>query len=119
MFVAKINDDCLLEADFLRRIGLKNIFDREFNESKLNEKEIYNCSRIEDSPTVPSILKELFESDSVNLEITQRKIFADFLNNFRDVFSENIGVGNCDIVEHVINVKDYFPIKQVPRRIPI
>jgi len=80
MFVAKINDDCLLGADFLRRIGLQNIFDREFNESGLSEKEIFNCSRIEDSPTVSSILKELFENNSVNLEIAQRKIFANFLN---------------------------------------
>jgi len=119
MFVAKINDDCLLGADFLRRIGLQNIFDREFNESGLSEKEIFNCSRIEDSPIVPSILKELFENNSANLEIAQRKIFADFLNNFHDVFSGEIMAGNCDIVEHVINVKDSSPIKQVPRRIPI
>lgn len=27
--------------------------------------------------------------------------------------------GNCDIVEHVINVRDSFSIKQVFRRIPI
>lgn len=100
MFVAKINDDCLLGADFLCRINLENIFDREFNETGLNEKGIYNCFQIVDSPKVPFILKE---SNYVNLEITQREIFANFLNNFRDV------------IKHVINVKDSLSIKQVPR----
>jgi len=45
-------------------------------------------------------------------------IFADFFCEFEDVFSEDIVAGNCD-VEHVINIKDSSPIKQVPRRIPI
>ena len=41
------------------------------------------------------------------------------MNNFYDEFSENVVAGNCDVVEHVINVKDSLPIKQVPRRIPL
>jgi len=35
------------------------------------------------------------------------------------VFSEKIIAGNCEIGEHVINLQDFSPIKQVPRRIPI
>jgi len=34
------------------------------------------------------------------------------------VFSKNVIAGNCNIVEHVINLKDSLPIKQFPRRIP-
>jgi len=32
MFVATINDDCLLGIDFLKKINLGNIFDNEFSE---------------------------------------------------------------------------------------
>jgi len=35
------------------------------------------------------------------------------------VFSEEIIAGNCGIGEHVINLQDSSPIKQVPRRIPV
>lgn len=48
----------------------------------------------------------------------QKKGFCDFLKDFQDIFSDNVVAGNCDIVKHVINVKDSLPIKQVPRRIP-
>jgi len=68
---------------------------------------------------VPTILKELFVDNSANLDGIRKNTFADFLCEFQDVFSENIVAGNCNIVEHVINVKDSSPIKQVPRRIPI
>jgi len=54
-----------------------------------------------------------------NLDEIRKNIFVDFLCEFEDVFSEDIVAGNCDVVEHVINVKDSSPIKQVPRRIPI
>jgi len=35
------------------------------------------------------------------------------------MFSEEIIPGNCEIGEHVINLQDSSPIKQVLRRIPI
>ena len=38
--------------------------------------------------------------------------------NFR-MFSENLIAGNCDVLEHVIKIKDTNPIKQAPRRVPI
>lgn len=37
---------------------------------------------------------------------------------FHDVFTEDIVAGNCNEVEHKIEVKDSNPIKQVPRCIP-
>ncbi|GAB1869457.1 RNA-directed DNA polymerase [Camponotus japonicus] len=123
MFVAAINDDCILGLDFLKRINLENIFDHEFKESskdlKFNQNQIYNCSRIENFPEVPIILKELLKNNSINLKETEKEIFADFLNNYQDIFTENIVAGNCNVVEHVINVKDSLPFKQAPRRIPI
>jgi len=63
-------------------------------------------------------LKELFVNNSKNLNEGQREIFIDFLEEFQDVFSKEVIAGNCDVVEHVINLKDSLPIKQVPRRIP-
>jgi len=71
------------------------------------------------SKKVPFILKELFENNSVNLNEAQRDVFVDFLKEHQDVFSGEIVSENCEIVEHVINIKDSSPIKQVPRRIPI
>jgi len=35
------------------------------------------------------------------------------------VFSENLIAGNCEILEHSINMGDSEPIKQAPRRIPL
>lgn len=49
----------------------------------------------------------------------QKNFFVDFLCDYQDVFFYDIVAGNCNVVEHVINVKDSLPIKQVPRRIPI
>lgn len=49
----------------------------------------------------------------------QKIDFIEFLKEFQDVFSEEIVAGNCDIVEHRINLRESNPIKQTPRRIPI
>jgi len=49
----------------------------------------------------------------------EKENFSEFLREFENVFSEDIVAGNCNLVEHVINVPDSLPIKQVPRRIPI
>jgi len=68
---------------------------------------------------VPSNLKYLFEESSKNLDESQKQLCAELINEFHDVFSEEIIAGNCEIGEHVINLQDSSPIKQVPRRIPI
>ncbi|KMQ90068.1 integrase core domain protein [Lasius niger] len=116
MFVAEINDECLLGIDFLKKINLDKVFTSVFGTSVL-EKEI---ARIEDSfERVPIPLKELYETNSRHLNGVEKKNFVDFLNEFEDLFSENIIAENCSVVEHVVNVQDSLPIKQVPRRIPI
>jgi len=47
----------------------------------------------------------------------KKKFLLLFLSKFEDVFSQEIVVGNCDVFQHVINVKDSSPI--APHRIPI
>lgn len=64
-------------------------------------------------------MKELYETNSRHLNGEEKKNFVDFLSEFEDLFSENIIARNCSVVEHVVNVQDSLPIKQVPRRIPI
>jgi len=115
MFVSEISDDCLLGVDFLRRVNLSNVFDSVFGESNVSKQ----VARVgEFNERVSCSLNELFVNYSKNLNEGQREIFIDFLEEFQDVFSKEIIAGNCDVVEHVINLKDSLPIKQVPRRIP-
>ncbi|KAL6262021.1 hypothetical protein P5V15_007111 [Pogonomyrmex californicus] len=64
-------------------------------------------------------LKELFAQNSSSLNEVQKETFINFLNEFQDIFSENVVAGNCELVEHESKLKDCRPIKQVPRRIPI
>mgnify|MGYP002716422899 CR=1 FL=1 len=86
----------------------------------MNKSDSFCCSRIIESVEKnPLFLKELVEKNFHNLNEIEKAKFANFLNKFEDVFSENIVAGNCNIGMHVINVKDSLPIKQVPRRIPI
>lgn len=78
------------------------------------------CARLSHQGNkVPTFLTELFERDSVNLDLVQKEIFAELLTEFQDIFFENIIAGNCDLVEHKIELDDPHPIKQVPRRIPL
>jgi len=121
MLVAEICDDCILGADFLRTINLQDIFTPIFRDSSENsESEIGCCSRIERPILeIPLCLSQIFDDASQNLNESQKSIFAEFLCQNKAVFSETIVAGNCNVVNHVINVKDTSPIKQVPRRIPI
>lgn len=48
-----------------------------------------------------------------------KSVFTEFLNEHQDVFSKDITAGNCEVMEHIIKIKDSVPIKQAPRRIPI
>jgi len=41
------------------------------------------------------------------------------LEEFQNIFSENIIAGNCSIVEHSIDIENSLLIKQSPRRIPL
>jgi len=62
-------------------------------------------------------LKEFFEKETQDLNEEQKERFANFLTEFRDVFSEEIVAGNCKLVEHIIKIEDSNPIKQAPHRI--
>lgn len=95
----------------------ESVFDSAFGNFQLEEEEFLDFPRNDSFRKAPVILKKLFESDSKNLDNTQRERFANFLDEFQDVFFEKILAGNCDVVEHSIDVKDSLPIKQVPRRI--
>ncbi|KMQ85049.1 krab-a domain-containing protein [Lasius niger] len=120
MFIMEMNDDCLLGVDFLKNMNLENVFGFAFGFPESNREQTLSCSRIQDSSErVPSILKEFYVNNSVNLNETQRDVFVDFLREHQDVFSGEIVSGNCEIVKHVINIKDSSPIKQVPRPISI
>lgn len=46
MFVSKINNDCLLNIDFLRIVNLENVFEFAFGIPKFK---VLSCFRIEDS----------------------------------------------------------------------
>jgi len=109
MLVANINDSCILGVDFLKKIHLENIFKTIFSEQKKIQ-----CGRLEGFLEVPLNLKCLFEERSKNLNESQKQLCAEFINEFHDVFSEEIIAGNCEIGEHVINLQDSFPIKQIP-----
>jgi len=78
----------------------------------LDSNAIQQVARVEESTERVSFsLKELFVNNLKDLNEKQREIFIDFLKEFQDVFSKDVIAGNCDIVEHVINLKDSLPIK--------
>jgi len=67
--------------------NLNNIFESAFGDSNL----IQQVARVEESVRkVSSFLKELFENNSKNLNEKQREIFIDFLEEFQDVFSNDV-----------------------------
>jgi len=72
------------------------------------QKEI-QCDHLESFFEVPSNFKYLFKESSKNLDVSQKQLCAEFINEFHDVFSEEIVAGNCEIGEHVINLQDSIP----------
>jgi len=51
-----------------------------------------------------------------------KRLFLQILQlfkEFRNVFSEQIVTGNCDVMQHEIKLLDSRPIKQALRSIPI
>jgi len=117
MLVADISDNCILGTDFLEKLKLDKIFESEFGRPEKESGDEFSCSQILEEK-VPYFLQMFFEENSKNLS-SQRDIFADFLIEFQDVFSEDLVAGNCEVLKHSINVRDSKPIKQAPRRIPL
>jgi len=120
VFIAKIEDDCILGVDFLERVKLGGIFTSFFNGEELENQKNFLCSRISrEGEGIPQNLLEFYEKNSITLDVLQKEKFAEVIVNFLDVFTEEIVAGNCSVIEHAINVNNSSPIKQVPRRVPL
>jgi len=113
VYVAKIGENRILVASLFANenkifksaiLGSKNIFSVEF---LLLRRKFRMGARL------------FFEQNSQEMNVSQRIIFAEFLKEFQNVFSEQIVAGNYDIVQHEIKLSDSRLIKQAPRRIPI
>lgn len=102
----------MLGTDFLSVINLENIFEPIFGKNIRGKEGRFAFSRIQNFvEKIPPFFKELFERESEEMKEKQRDLFAQFLNKFQDIFSEEILAGNCKIVEHRINVENSNPIK--------
>lgn len=107
-------DDCILGEDFLFETGVvKELFEDLFGIIKKDEKEDGQiCSRIEkNSIQLPDFLLQIKEQSSLHLDAVQTEIFPEFLFKFRDVFSEKVVAGSCNLLCHKIKLKDTRPIK--------
>jgi len=101
-------------------VKLENVFRPFFGESLKEVGSTSTCSRIHSCESeIPQTLKDLFVRESSDLTEAQKILFAQFLTEVQDLFSEEIVAGNCGVVKHAINVKKSNPIKQTPRRIPL
>ncbi|KAL6258227.1 hypothetical protein P5V15_010156 [Pogonomyrmex californicus] len=119
MYVAEIEDACIL-GDFLVKVGQNRILNSLFNNDNSKKEENLSCSRISlPERKIPKLLLDFFDRNSVGLNDLQKENFSEFLEEFQDVFSENIVAGNCSVIEHSISVGKSSPIKQTPRRIPL
>lgn len=88
VFVIDFEEDCLLGTDFLSAVNLENIFEPMFGRNIQGKEGGIACSRIQNFvKRIPPFLKELFERESRDLEERQRDLFAQFLDEFQDVFS--------------------------------
>lgn len=103
----------MLGLDFFRALNLEKVLDPVLGILGQKEFQIFTCSRLENfEKKVPQILSELFEENSRNLNSSQKKVFADFLSEFQDIFSGDVVVGSCKLVEHEINLNNSCAIKQ-------
>ncbi|KAL6262046.1 hypothetical protein P5V15_007138 [Pogonomyrmex californicus] len=120
MYVTEIENKCILRADFLVKIGQNRIFNSLFSNDDSEKEENISCSRISlPEKKVFEFLLDFFNRNSVELNDLQKESFSEFLEEFQDIFSENIIAGNCSVIEHSISVGKSSPIKQTPRRIPL
>lgn len=119
VFVVDMQEDCLVGTDFLLLTNSENVFNPIFEHFVSDKIQRETCARIDNCFNgIPQFLLELFDREAENLEKEQKSLFAQFLIDFQDVFSEELIAGNCDDIQHKIDVGDSFPIKQTPRRIP-
>jgi len=87
IFVAKIEDDCILDVDFLEQIKLGGIFISAFNREELGNRESFFCSRISgEDERIPQNHLEFYKKNSVVLDVAQKKEFVDTIVDFLDIF---------------------------------
>jgi len=70
---AEINDDCILEVDFSKKLNFQNIFESVFHNYESDVKNNIKCFCIKESHNVLLNLKTLFEKNSRNLDESQKK----------------------------------------------
>lgn len=119
MYVAEMRDDCLLGVDFLSHTNLESAFQTALGIFQPVGKKV-TCARITNiTDQVPKELQSFFHQHSKELDVYQQKDFAHFVNEFEDIFCEIVIAGNCEVIEHKIELTNNQSIKQIPRRIPL
>nr|KAF7386076.1 hypothetical protein H0235_018473 [Vespula pensylvanica] len=115
LVIPDITNDCILRHDFLVKTELS--------------KEFFKKVILRKTGSIGRISKELinnwnnvFQENSGNFSTELKENFSKnfskkFLQKFSKQFADDIVVGNCGIVEHVIELTDSYPVKQVARRI--
>jgi len=98
-----------LGTNFLKKVGLEKIFVPVFGEAKKESPENFLRSPICGLPRC-SFFSEFCEEHSLTLNNAQKKEFIK-LEGFQNIFSENVVAGNCSVIEHSINIKDFSSIK--------
>jgi len=108
MLIAEINNDCILGVDFLKLFYLQNVFDSIFLSTISEISTIVKCFRVENitAISVLSNVMTLFKKEvSQHLNELEKEDFISFLNEFRDIFSDNVFAGNHKLEKHVIILK--------------
>lgn len=117
-FVCEMQEDCILGGDFLGSIKpLASLLSEMFGQQERPTTSDLFCCKIKNT-SVDVEVDSLLDSSHENLSISQKEVFSAFLSNFRDVFLKEVVAGNCDVVQHTIELTNQQPIKQTPRRIP-
>jgi len=96
VYVVDMKDDYLLGSDFLSATNFEENLVSFFGSCSQVGKETFFChfSRIMSEVNgVPEFSRELFEEETRDLNEVQKERFAKFLNEFQDVFSEEIRLG--------------------------
>jgi len=115
VYVAEIRENCILATDFCLQTGIDKVFRSAILESSKGKKpEHLFCRRISStSKGVPDSCREPFERDSQEMDVS--KEYFDLLEEFQDVFSEQIVAGNCDISSMKLNCQILDLLNKIPR----
>lgn len=127
-FICKMQDDCILGGDFFERVEFfDNFFEGIFGQQVRPESSERICARVTEPSRLPikqdyqlpDFLLNIVKRDTEDLNEQGKGVFSAFLPEFRNVFSEKIVAGNCNVIHHKIELSNPRPIKQAPRQIPL